>query len=140
MPVLPTIPVVQHGPADTGIYSDEVPTPTPPTEIPLTEVIEMARTGQLQSIEVSGDKLEVTTLDGVTFASRKPGDTSIGALLDREGVGHIASGLQITVKGFAAPERGSTPAGETTIAVTPTPTSMSDQPDASTIIISPTRR
>ena len=140
LPVISTLPGVRDGLAGTGIHSDEVSTPTPPTEIPLTQVIEMARTGHLQSIEVSGDKLEVTTLEGVTFASRKPEGTSIGALLDREGVDHIASGLQITVKGFAARERGSASAGETTIAVTPTPTSTSDQPDASTIIISPTRR
>ena len=125
LPVLPTIPVVQHGPAGTGIYSDEVSTPTPPTEIPLTQVIEMARTGHLQSIEVTGDDIEVTTLDGLTVASRKPEGTSIVTLLDREGVDHIASGLQITVKGIAAQERCSTPAGETTIAVTPTPTSAS---------------
>ena len=111
--------------AEPTSLSDEVPTPAPPTEISLTQVIVMARGGVLQSIEVSGDKLEITTLDGETFASRKPEGISIVGLLDREGVDHIASGLQITVKGFAARERGSTSAGETTIAVTPTPTSAS---------------
>ena len=56
------MPVASNG--ATGSVSDEVPTPTPapPTEIHLTQVIEMARSGHLQSIEVSGDELEVTTL------------------------------------------------------------------------------
>ncbi len=106
--------------AEPTSLSDEVPTLAPPTEISLTQVIAMARTGELQSIEVSGDKLEVTTLDGKTFASRKPEGISIVELLDRQGVDHIASGLQITVKGSTARERGSTSAGQT--AVTPTPT------------------
>ena len=87
----------------------------------------MARRGDLQSIEVSDDKLEVTTLRGETFASRKPEGTSIVELLDREGVDHIASGLPITVKGSAARERGSTSAGQTTVILTPTPTSTSDE-------------
>ncbi len=111
----------------TGIKTidglSDVSISSPLTEISLTEVIEMARTGQLQSIEVSGDKLEVTTLKGMTFASRKPEGTSIIALLDLEGVEHIFSGLQITVNGPAAQEKDPTSAGETTIAVTPTPTS-----------------
>ncbi len=86
------------GPAS---LSDEVSTPAPPTEIPFTQVLGMARGGELQSIEVSGDKLEVTTLRGETFASRKPEGISIVELLDRAGVDHIGSGLQITVNGFA---------------------------------------
>ena len=48
-------------------------------------------------------------------------------LLDREGVDHIGSGLQITVKGSTARERGSTSAGQTTVTPTPTATSTSDE-------------
>ena len=119
------MPVASNG--ATGPDSDEVPTPAPPTEIHLTQVIEMARSGHLQSIEVSGDKLEVTTLNGVTFASRKVEGTSIGELLDRAGVDHIASGLQITVKGSAARERGSSPVGQTAVTATPTATPTNDE-------------
>ncbi len=108
-------------------FSDELPTPAPPTEISFTQVLGMARSGDLLSIEVSGDKLEVTTLRGETFASRKVEGISIEELLDREGVDHIASGLQITVKGSAARERGSTSAGQTTVTPTPTATSTSDE-------------
>ena len=106
--------------------SDEVPTPAPPTEIPLTQVIELARSGDLQSIEVSGDKLEVTTLRGETFASRKVEGISIVELLDQEGADHIGSGLRITVKGSAVRETGSTSAGQTTVTPTPTATSTSE--------------
>ena len=106
--------------------SDEVPTPAPPTEIPFTQVLGMARAGELQSIEVSGYKLEITTLSGETFASRKVEGISIVELLDQEGVDHIASGLQITVKGSSARERGSTSAGQTTVTLTPTPTPTGD--------------
>ena len=108
--------------AEPTSLSDELPTPVPPTEIAFTQVLEMARGGDLRSIEVSGDKLEVTTHSGETFASRKVEGISIVELLDREGVDHIGSGLQITVKGPAARERGSTSAGQTT--VTPTPTAI----------------
>ena len=100
--------------------SDEVPTPAPPTEIPFTQVLGMARGGDLQSIEVSGDKLEVTTLRGETFASRKEAGISIVELLDRAGVDHIGSGLEITVT-------GSTSAGQTTVTPAPTATSTSDE-------------
>ena len=62
----------------------------------------MVRSSHLQSIEVSGDKLEVTTLSSETFASRKPEGTSIVELLAEVGVDHIASGLEITAKGSAA--------------------------------------
>ena len=115
----------ENGAGPTSL-SDEVPTPAPPTEIPLTQVIELARSGDLQSIEVSGDKLEVTTLRGETFASRKVEGISIVELLDQEGVDHIGSGLRITVKGSAAQEIGSTSAGQTTVTPTPTATSTSE--------------
>ncbi len=113
--------------AEPTSLGDEVPPPSPATDIPLTEVIVMARTGDLQSIEVSGDKLEVTTLRGETFASRKPEGTNIWELLDREGVDHVASGLQITVKGSAARERDSTSAGQTAVTPTPIATPTSDE-------------
>ena len=113
--------------AEPTSLSDEVPTPAPPTEIPFTQVLGMARGGDLQSIEVSGDKLEVTTLRGETFVSRKEEGRSIVELLDREGVDHIASGFQITVKGSAARERDSTSAGQTTVTLTPTATPTSDE-------------
>ena len=113
--------------AEPTSLSDEVPTPAPPTEIPLTQVIALARTGDLQSIEVSGDKLEVTTPRGETFASRKGEGTSIVELLDRAGVDHIANGLQIILKGSTARERDPTSAGQTTVTLTPTPTSTSDE-------------
>ncbi len=105
--------------AEPTSLSDDVPTPAPPTEISLTQVIVMARGGHLQSIEVSGDKLEVTTLDGETFAARKVESMSIVELLEQAGVNHITSGLQITVK-------GSTSAGQTTVTLTPTATPTSD--------------
>ena len=75
-----------------------------PRDISLTQVLEMARIGDLQSIAVSGDKLEVNTLDGETFVSREVAGTSIKELSDREGVDHLASGLQIVATGSGAQE------------------------------------
>ena len=43
-------------------------------EVSISEVISMAARGQLESIEVRGDKLTVTGTSGETFTSRKEKD------------------------------------------------------------------
>ncbi len=46
-----------------------------PQEVPFSDVVEMAKRGQVEAIEVSGDKLTVTTLRGETVTSMQ-GDRS----------------------------------------------------------------
>ena len=70
-------------------------------EIELSQVIQMAQTGQLESIEVTGDKLDVTTLSGEQFESRKETSVSIVELLEQRGVDSTSSSVLIKVN----PER-----------------------------------
>ena len=71
-------------------------------EIEISQVIQMAQSGQVERIEVSGDDLEVTTITGEVFSSRKEPGVSILELL--EGQAGISSGaVQVDVK----PERTS---------------------------------
>ena len=53
-------------------------------EIEISQVIQMAQLGQLEKIEVSGDELEVTTLTGEVFSSRKESGVSILELLGQQ--------------------------------------------------------
>ena len=67
-------------------------------ELEISEVLRMAEEGTLQAIEVQGDKLRVTTVDGAELDSRKETSISIVELLDQRGVDTGPDGLQITVK------------------------------------------
>ena len=68
-------------------------------DIPISQAIDMARRGDLESIEVSGDKLEITTLRGETLASRKEEGASVVELLEQAGIDLAASKLDVTIKG-----------------------------------------
>ena len=58
----------------------------------------MAQAGQLATIVVREDKLDVTTTGGETFRSRKESTISVIELLEREGVQTGPDGIQIEVK------------------------------------------
>ena len=68
-------------------------------EIPISQVISMAARGQLESIDVRGDKLEVRTTGQETFTSQKEEGASVVEILKRSGVDPLASDLEVTVKG-----------------------------------------
>ena len=68
-------------------------------EIPISQVISMAARGDLDFIEVNGDKLTVTTRRQETFTSRKEKGSSIVESLEKSGVDPVASNVQIFVKG-----------------------------------------
>ena len=68
-------------------------------EIPISQVISMAARGELDYIEVNGDKLTVTTRRQETFTSRKEKGSSIVESLENSGVDPVASNVQIFVKG-----------------------------------------
>ena len=68
-------------------------------EIPISRVISMAGRGHLESIEISGDKLAVTTVGGESFTSRKEEGASVVESLERAGIDPLSSNVEITVKG-----------------------------------------
>ena len=73
----------------TGTASP-IPTPTQaapsPKEITLTEVVSMAKGGEIESIEVGGDRLTIITHTGQTITSRKEEGSSIMDTLAAAGV------------------------------------------------------
>ena len=68
-------------------------------EIPISEVITLAAAGQLETIEVSGDKLTLITRSQETLTSRKEVGSSVVETLQRSGVDLLASNVQIIAKG-----------------------------------------
>ncbi|HIM57359.1 MAG TPA: ATP-dependent metallopeptidase FtsH/Yme1/Tma family protein, partial [Candidatus Latescibacteria bacterium] len=69
------------------------------SEVPISQVIQMAAGGQLQSIEVRGDQLDVTTTNGEIFTSRKEEGASVVEVLEGAGVDSLTSRIDITVQG-----------------------------------------
>ncbi len=67
-------------------------------ELEISQVFEMAEAGRLSSIQVTGDSLDVTTIDGATFRSRKESGVSIIELLDERGIVTGERGIQVSVK------------------------------------------
>ena len=75
-----------------------LPRPSAIPELEISQVIQLAQTGELAEIEVSGDQLNVTTTSGEVFRSRKESGVSILELLDQRGIATGADGIQINVK------------------------------------------
>ena len=71
-------------------------------ELPISEVISLAATGDIDTIEVRGNELTVTATSGETFTSRKEEGASVVKIMERAGVDPIATDLQIIVKGSSA--------------------------------------
>ena len=67
-------------------------------EVEVSRVIQMAEAGQISKIQVRGDKLNVTTVDGETITSRKESSVSILELLDEREISTDAPGIQVEVK------------------------------------------
>ncbi len=69
------------------------------SEIPISQVITMAARGDVDTIEVRGDKLTIITASGETLTSRKEEDASVVKILERSGVDPLASNVNVEVKG-----------------------------------------
>jgi cell division protease FtsH len=67
-------------------------------EIDISQVIEMAQTGQVRSIEVVGDTLNIISISDEKFTSRKESGVSMVELLQLEGVETGSSDIEINVK------------------------------------------
>jgi cell division protease FtsH len=68
-------------------------------EVPIDEVISMAKRGQIETIEVHGDGLTVITISQETLTSRKETGLSVVEMLQNSGVDPVASNMSIIVKG-----------------------------------------
>ena len=64
----------------------------------ISQVVQMAEEGRLAKIQVRGDKLDITTIDGEDFRSRKEDTVSVLELLAERGVQTGLGGIQIEVK------------------------------------------
>ncbi len=68
-------------------------------EVPISEVIRMAGSGELESIEVNGDRLTVVSNNGETLTSRKEEGSSIVELLESANIDPLVSRTNVMVKG-----------------------------------------
>ena len=66
-------------------------------EIGISQVVDMAALGQVQTIEVTGDSLDVVTFRGEVFSSRKETGVSMLELLEERGIGTGPGGVDIVV-------------------------------------------
>ena len=70
-----------------------------PQEIGIDEVVDMAQRGQIETIEVRGDRLTIITTRQETLTARKEEGASVMEMLQSAGVDPVATNLQIRVKG-----------------------------------------
>lgn len=68
-------------------------------EVPIDEVISMAKRGQIETIEVHGDALTVISTSQEALTSRKEPGSSVVEMLQNSGVDPVASNMNILVKG-----------------------------------------
>ena len=68
-------------------------------EVPVSQVISMAARGQLELIEIDGEKLEITTTSGEMLTSRKEEGSRVVEMLERANIDPLASSVQVVVKG-----------------------------------------
>ena len=67
-------------------------------KLDVSRIIAMADNGQISKIQVRGDKLTVTDINGRAFKSRKEGSVSILELLEARGISTDAAGIQVEVE------------------------------------------
>ena len=70
-----------------------------PEELPISQVVLMAKNGDIQSIEINGDELFITDTVSRTFTSRKEADSSLVTTLETAGVDIAGTGMEINIKG-----------------------------------------
>ena len=69
------------------------------SEIPVSQVVNMAARGDVELIEVNRDKLTVYSTGGEIFISRKEEGSSMVEILEEAGIDPLASDVQIQVQG-----------------------------------------
>ncbi len=68
-------------------------------EIPISQVIDMVAGSRVDTIEVKGDKLTITTTSGETFISRKEDGASVVEMLQNAGIDPLANRAEILIQG-----------------------------------------
>ena len=68
-------------------------------EISINEVVSMAARGSIDTLEVRGDALTVTTRTGEVFASRKESGSSVMEILQRAGIDMVNPSFRLDVQG-----------------------------------------
>ena len=68
-------------------------------EIPISDVINMTAGGDIDRIEVNGDRLTLYTNTGETLTSHKETGSSIVKILEKAGIDPLSSNVQIEIKG-----------------------------------------
>lgn len=67
-------------------------------EIPLSQVVQMAQEGKIQSIEVTGDEITVITKDSVSLKAYKETSDSMTQILTEQGIVIGSEGIQLTIQ------------------------------------------
>ena len=83
--------------AVVAIFFTFFQSPSGSQEIPISQVIQMAKDRQISSIEINEDSLKITDSGDRSYSSRKEGSASIFEMLENAGVD--VTGVEIGVKG-----------------------------------------
>jgi len=68
-------------------------------EVPISQIITMAARGDIDKIDVQGDKISAFTTAGTTLTSRKESGSSMVEILENAGIDPLASDVEISVNG-----------------------------------------
>ena len=76
-----------------------LPRPAVVSDLEISQVLQMAEAGEIAKIQLQGDDLEVTTVSGETFKSRKESSVSVLELLNQQGVKPGAVSIEVKPEG-----------------------------------------
>ena len=76
-----------------------LPRPAVISDLEISQVLQMAEAGEIAKIQLQGDNLEVTTVSGETFKSRKESSVSVLELLNQQGVKPGAVSIEVKPEG-----------------------------------------
>ncbi len=68
-------------------------------EVPINELMDMARHGSVDAVEVRGDNIKIFTSNGETLTSRKEESATVFQMFESAGVDPVGSNISITVLG-----------------------------------------
>lgn len=76
-----------------------LPRPAVISDLEISQVLQMAEAGEIAKIQLQGDNLEVTTVSGEIFKSRKESSVSVLELLNQQGVKPGAVSIEVKPEG-----------------------------------------
>ncbi len=66
-------------------------------EVEISQVLQLAETGQIATIEVTGDELDITTVSGESLRSRKESSVSLLEVFNERGIATGPEGVEVKV-------------------------------------------